>query len=67
MFTKQYRLRLRAVLFYQWFRQFGGINYFDFYSVKIFDELGQNGAVANMVVCFGRLMGGILCMYFAGS
>jgi hypothetical protein len=42
MFSKQYRLRLRAVLFYQFFKQFSGLNYFTFYAVEIFDEIGQN-------------------------
>jgi hypothetical protein len=53
MFTKQYKLRLRAVLFYQFFQQSSGINYFTFYAVKIFDDIGQNGASANLVVEMG--------------
>jgi hypothetical protein len=53
MFTKQYKRRLRAVLFYQFFNQISGINYFTFYTVKTFDGIGQNGAAANLVVSIG--------------
>ena len=50
IFTKGYALRLRAVLFYQFFRQFTGPNYFALYTIKIFDAIGQNGAMLNTVM-----------------
>jgi hypothetical protein len=67
MFTVQYIRRLRAVLVYQFFRQFSGINYFLFYAIKIFDDIGQNGAVANLVVALGYVFGTILCIWFVGA
>ena len=53
MFTKQYRLRLRAVLFYSFFQTVGGIDYFTFYTVEIFDEIGQSGRTANLASNLG--------------
>ena len=38
-----------AILF-QFFQQFSGINYFIFYSTKIFNQIGQNGALATLVL-----------------
>jgi SP family arabinose:H+ symporter-like MFS transporter len=67
MFTVQYIRRLRAVVFFQFFRQFSGINYFLFYAVKIFDDIGQDGAMANLAVAFGMVFGAILCIWFVGA
>jgi hypothetical protein len=67
MFTVQYIRRLRAVVFFQFFHQLAGINFFVLYSVTIFDDIGQNGALANLVVSFGRLLGGILLIWSVGE
>ena len=64
MFTKQYKLQLRAVILYQFICEMSGDEYFSFYAIKIFDDIGQNGAVANMVVSLGDVLGAILCIWF---
>jgi hypothetical protein len=64
MFTKEYKLQLRAVVLYQLICQMGGADYFSFYSIKIFDDIGQNGAMANMVVSLGDVLGAILSIWF---
>jgi hypothetical protein len=50
MFTLQYIRRLRAVVFYTFIYQFSGINFFLLYGIQIFDVIGENGAMANVVV-----------------
>jgi hypothetical protein len=50
MFTLQYIRRLRAVVFYTFIFQFSGINFFLLYGIQIFDVIGENGAMANVVV-----------------
>jgi hypothetical protein len=67
MFSKQYILRLRAVLFYQFFRQLSGINFFYFYAVKIFDEIGQDGAMANLLISLGTALGAVCCILLFGT
>jgi hypothetical protein len=67
MFTKQYKLQLRAVILYQLICQMSGDDYFSFYAIKIFDDIGQNGAMANMVVSLGDVLGAILCIWFVDA
>jgi hypothetical protein len=67
MFEKKFIRRLRAVLFYQFFRQITGINYFGFYGVKIFDQIGQNGALANMALSLGMVLGAVSCFWLIGT
>jgi hypothetical protein len=50
MFTKQYIRRLRAVVFWAFIYQFSGVNFFTIYGIQIFDQIGKNGALANVVV-----------------
>lgn len=50
LFTKQYRRPMFVAIVFQFFQQFSGIGYFVFYSDKIFNEIGQNGSVASLVL-----------------
>jgi hypothetical protein len=67
MFKKQYIRRLRAVVFFQFFHQFSGINFFVLYGVTIFDDIGQNGAMANLVISLGRALGAVICIWTIGA
>lgn len=67
MFTNKYILRLRAVLFYQFFRQFTGSNYFAFYAVNIFDGIGQNGAMVNLSMSLAYVLGAVLSIWFVDA
>merc|ERR1740139_1923674 len=40
LFSKQYRRQMHAGTVFQFFNQFCGINFFVFYSVKIFTDIG---------------------------
>jgi hypothetical protein len=67
MFTSQYIRRLRAVTLFQFFNEFSGINFFVLYGVTIFDDIGQNGAKANLVISMGRTLGAVVCIWSVGA
>lgn len=50
IFTKFYRLRLIVAIICGFFFQASGYNFFMFYSVKIFDEINDNGQQMNLVI-----------------
>ena len=66
MFNKQYRYRLRAVWLYTLCRQFSGAGFLMFYATQIFDHIGQNGAIANLVIASGLWLGATLSFYTIG-
>jgi hypothetical protein len=43
-----------------------GVNYFIFCEVKIFDEISQNGALANLTVVLGLIIGGTASIWLLG-
>jgi MFS family permease len=67
MFSIQYKLRLRAVLFYQFFRLMSGLIFFNFYAVKIFDEIGLDGGMANLLMTLGYALGAVICIILVGT
>ena len=52
MFTKQYRWRTFVLIMVNFFREFTGIKFFNFFGVKIFEEVNGNGNLLNFLgVC----------------
>ena len=63
LFTNQYRRQMLAGTLFQFFQQFSGINFFIFYSTKIFEDIGQNGKIVNFVLAFSNLASSFLAMW----
>ena len=63
LFTEQYRRQTFTVIIFQFFNQFSGINYFTFYSIKVFSSIGQNGKMVHFVLCISNLAATFLGMY----
>jgi len=53
MFGKDWRRQLRTVVFVKFFFVFCGFTYFEFYGTKIFDDVGEDGALANLIIWLG--------------
>lgn len=62
LFTKQWRLPMFTAIMFQFFQQFSGINYFIFYSTKIFNQIGQNGALATLILNTSNWIAGFLAI-----
>ena len=63
LFTKNWRKAVFACVLVQFFQQFSGINFLVFYSVKIFNDIGQNGALATFILMTANFLGSILAIF----
>lgn len=63
LFKKRYVRRLMAGLIINIGQQLTGINFFNFYSVQIFDKQSNNGSTINMLLQTGNLVGSIIALY----
>merc|ERR1711862_60809 len=63
MGSVDYRRRFITVLFYQYFSQFCGVNFFVFFATSIFDSVGQNGTYASFYMMLGNLLGAIVAIW----
>lgn len=60
LFSKQYIKQTATACIFQTIQQFSGINFFIFYAVIIFNSIGCNGNIANLVLSIANTCGGIL-------
>ena len=60
IFGHQYRKQMVAGTFFVFFRQFGGSAFFTFYSVDIFENVGQDGSKVNLICNISDVFGSIL-------
>jgi hypothetical protein len=63
MLSRQFRRRFLTVFTFFFFQQMSGIALFQFYSTKIFSDIGQDGNVATMLMNLANLAGGIITIY----
>lgn len=64
MFQSGYRKRFMAGLALNIFQQLSGINFFILYSVKIFDSIGSNGNLVNILMSITNFGSSFVAMYF---
>lgn len=60
LFSKHYYKQTIAGCVFQTIQQFSGINFFIFYAVIIFNSIGTNGDIANLILSISNTCGGIL-------
>ena len=47
---------------WQFFKILSGGAFFSYYAIKIFDDVGKNGAIANLILCFPSIIGSALTL-----
>jgi hypothetical protein len=57
------RRQMLAGIMFQYFQQFGGINFFILYATKIFDSIGQSGKLANLVIAISNCTGAVIIVF----
>jgi hypothetical protein len=55
---ESFKGRTWPVLMWQFFKVLSGGAFFSFYAIKIFDDVGKNGAFANLIFCLPNILGG---------
>ena len=63
LFGVRFRRQMVAGIMFQYFQQFGGINFFILYATKVFDSIGQSGKLANLVIAICNCTGAIIIVF----
>lgn len=63
MFSRTYIRQTISGIMLQTMQQLSGVNFFVFYSTKIFGNVGVNGDIANIVLQASQFTGGFICMF----
>lgn len=63
MFRKGNRLRFFSGCFLAFAQQFNGINFFIYYSTKIFNQINGTGEDMTLVIGISNVVGGVLALY----
>jgi len=63
MFSDKFRMRLFSGCFLAFAQQMCGINFFIFYSTKIFDDLMNIGKTMTLVIGISNVCGGFVALY----